>query len=123
MPNNIDNVYDDTNELSDLILTKEMKSLQTCKPSVVNRPLHSESNASFKLFKIFTSEFGAMSMYRQFCVCMYDFLTMVTEGVVHVVHKVVIWSSFSEICGLRQVEVNGHFATVTQAHIQILKGS
>ena len=40
------------------------------------------------MFKIFTSEFGVMSMH------MLAVLDMVTEGVVHGVYKVVTHSSF-----------------------------
>ena len=44
------------------------------------------------MLKISASEFGTVSICRQFCVCAYEFVTMVTEGVVHGVHKVVIRS-------------------------------
>ena len=67
---------------------------------VVKRPLACESNGSFEMFKIITSNFIPSA-------CTYDFftrltkgyviLTMVTEGVVHDVPKVVTWSSFSVI--------------------------
>ena len=49
---------------------------------------------SFEIFKISASEFGTMSMRRQFRACTYEFLTTATKGVVHGVHKVVIQSSF-----------------------------
>ena len=39
------------------------------------------------------SDFGTVTMRRQFHICAYEFLTMVTEGVFHGVHKVVIQSS------------------------------
>ena len=42
-------------------------------------------------------KFGTVGIRRRFHACVYEFLTMVTEGVVHVVHKVVIWSSFAVI--------------------------
>ena len=43
------------------------------------------------------SDFSTVSMCRRFCTCRYEFLTMVTEGVVHGVHKVVNQSSFGVI--------------------------
>ena len=68
--------------------------VQPCK-SVVNSPLPCESYGSFKRFKISASDFDSVSMHRRFCTCAYDFLTTVTESVVHGVHNVVIRSSFS----------------------------
>ena len=47
------------------------------------------------MFKISASEFGTVGMHRRFCT--YKFLTMVKEGVVHGVHKVVIGLSFGVI--------------------------
>ena len=52
---------------------------------------------SFKIFKISASDFGTMTMHRGFCACVYEFLTTVTEGVVHGAHKVVIRLSFGVI--------------------------
>ena len=60
--------------------------------SVANHPLPYVSYASFEKFQISTSVFGTVSMSRRFCACTYEFLALVTEGVVHSVHKVVIWS-------------------------------
>ena len=62
--------------------------------SVANHPLPCMFYVSFKQFKISTSDFGTMSMCRRFRACTYELLTVVTEGVVHGVHKVVIQSSF-----------------------------
>ena len=36
-------------------------------------------------------------MWRRFCACVYEFLTTITEGLVHSVHKLVIRSSFGVI--------------------------
>ena len=52
---------------------------------------------SLKMFKISASEVGTMAMWKWVCAFAYKFLTMVTEGVVHGVHKVVIQSSFGVI--------------------------
>ena len=52
---------------------------------------------SFEMYEIFTSDFGTVGMCRRFHACAYEFLTTVTEGVVHGVHKVVIRSSFGVI--------------------------
>ena len=65
--------------------------------SLANRPLPCESNGSFRFFKISTSDFGTLGMRRQFHAWTYEFLSTVTEDVVHGVHKVVIRSSFSVI--------------------------
>ena len=65
--------------------------------SVMNRLLPCKSYGSFKLFKISASDFNTVGMRRRFYACTYKFLTMVTEGVVHGVHKVVIRSSFGVI--------------------------
>ena len=65
--------------------------------SVANRPLPCKCYGSFILFKLSVSDFGTVGMHRQFCVCTYEFLTMVTEGVAHGVHKVMIRSSFGVI--------------------------
>ena len=51
----------------------------------------------FTLFEISTSKFGTTSMHRRCRACAYEFLTTVTEGVVHGVHKVVIQSSYGVI--------------------------
>ena len=37
----------------------------------------------FKMFKISTSDFGTLSMRRQLHTCTYEFLSRVTEDVVH----------------------------------------
>ena len=65
--------------------------------SVVNGPLPCESYGSFKLFTISASDFDTVSVRRRFRTCAYEFLTTVTEGVVHGVHKIVNWSSFGVI--------------------------
>ena len=46
------------------------------------------------MFEISNSEFGTVGMRRRFRTCTYEFLAMVTEGVVHGVHKVLIQLSF-----------------------------
>ena len=47
------------------------------------------------MFKISVSEFGTLSMCRCFHACTHEFLTMVTEGVVHGVYvdcdSIVFW--------------------------------
>ena len=63
----------------------------------MNCSLPCASLGSFGKFEISASGFGTVDMHRRFCVSAFEFLTMVTEGVVHGVHKVVIWSSFSVI--------------------------
>ena len=68
--------------------------------SVANRRLPCVSYGSFKMFKIPTSEFSTVGMCRQFHACAYEYLTMVTEGLV-----------------IRQLEVHGLFATVAQGII------
>ena len=60
--------------------------------SVANHPLPCESHGCFQKFQISVSDFGTVGMCRRECT--YESLTMVTEGVVHSVHKVVIQSSF-----------------------------
>ena len=67
------------------------------------------------MFKISTSEFGTMGVRRRIRACIDEFLATVTEGVVHSVYKVV-----SQSVDIRRVEVNGHFATVSQGRIQTL---
>ena len=49
------------------------------------------------MFKISTSEFGTLGMYRLMQTYAAEFLTTVTEGVVHGVHKVVTRLSFGVI--------------------------
>ena len=69
------------------------------------RPCESEANGplpcmycrSFRLFKISSSDFSTVDMCRQFCTWAYEFLTTITTGVIHGVHKVVIRSSFGVI--------------------------
>ena len=63
----------------------------------MNRPLPYTSYGYFKMFEIFNSEFGTVSMCRRFHACIYEFFTMAAKSVVHGVHKVVIQSSFSVI--------------------------
>ena len=65
--------------------------------SVVNHPLPCESYQSFKIFEFSTSDFGTVSMRRQLCTSACEFLSTVTEGVVHGVHKVAIQSFFGVI--------------------------
>ena len=60
-------------------------------------PLPCESYRIFRLLKISASDFGTVGMRGQFRAYMNEFLATVTEGVVHGVHKVVIWSSFGVI--------------------------
>ena len=52
---------------------------------------------SFRLLKMSASDFSTVGMCRRFHACVYEFLTTVTEGVVHSVHKVVAQSSFGVI--------------------------
>ena len=61
---------------------------------MANHPIPCEF---YKSFKLSASDFGTVSKRRQFRTCAYKFLTTVTEGVVHGVHKVVIWLSFGAI--------------------------
>ena len=70
------------------------------------------SYRSFKMFKNFVCEFSTVAMWRQFY--SYKFLTSVTEGVVHGVHKVVIRLSFGEI---RSHKVSGGTCTFCQMPI------
>ena len=56
-----------------------------------------KSYRSLKQLKVSASDFGTMSMYGQFRASVYEFMIMVTKGVVHGVHKVVIQSSFGVI--------------------------
>ena len=70
--------------------------LQTFK-SVANHALPCTSYGNVKnVFhhKFSTSAFSTVDIHRQFHPCTFEFLTMVTEGVDHGVHKVVILSSF-----------------------------
>ena len=50
-----------------------------------------------KLSELSASDFSTVSLRRQFCVCAFECLTKVTNGVVNDVYKVVIWSSFGVI--------------------------
>ena len=50
-----------------------------------------------------------MGMLCRFRACAYEFLTSVTKGVVHGVHKVVIWSSFGVIGKQKVSQGIGHF--------------
>ena len=63
------------------------------------------SYRSFKIFAVSASDCSTVNMRRQFCICTYEFLSMVTEGVIHNVHKVVIQSSFSVIRVHKKVKV------------------
>ena len=65
--------------------------------TVSNCPLSCSSYRSFEIFEVSASDFDTVSMCRRFRACMYEFLTIVTESVVHDVHKVVIWLSFGII--------------------------
>ena len=65
--------------------------------SVENYPFPCESCRRFKILEVPSSDLGTVSMCRRFRACAYGFLTMVTEGLIHIVHKVVIWLSFSVI--------------------------
>ena len=49
-------------------------------------------------------------MHRQFCTCAYEFLTMVTKGVIYSVYKVVSRPSFSVT---RQRKVSGGIGRIT----------
>ena len=62
--------------------------------SVANHLSPFEFYLSSKIFELSASDFGTTSMRRRFCACTYEFLSTVTEGVVHGVHKVVIRLSF-----------------------------
>ena len=64
---------------------------------MANRPLPCVSYGSFKMFKISASDFETVGMCRRKRACSHNFLTTVTEGVVHGVSKVVARSSFSVI--------------------------
>ena len=59
--------------------------------TVVKRLLPCMFCECFKMSKLSTSEFGNMGMHRLMH-AQDEFLTMVTEGVVHGVHKVVAWT-------------------------------
>ena len=63
--------------------------------SLANRPLPCESRSCFQKFQISAHDCGTGSMRSRFRACMYEFMTTVTEGVVHGVHNVVIRLSFS----------------------------
>ena len=65
--------------------------MQPCE-SVVNHPLPCAFYASFQKFQISASDFGTVTMHRQFRTYVYEFPITVTEGLVHNVHKVVIRS-------------------------------
>ena len=67
------------------------------------------------MFKISASKFGTVSIRRRFHAYAYEFLTTVTEGVVHVVCKVV--TRLPLIVIWQQVEVHECFATVTQGRM------
>ena len=62
---------------------------------VAKHPLPCESHSCFQKFKISASEFSTVAMHKRFRA--YEFLTMVTEGVVHSVRKVVTRSSFGVV--------------------------
>ena len=68
--------------------------MRTC-DTVVKRPLSSTSCGNFRMFKISHSEFGTMGMHRWMGAYTDEFLTIVTEAVVHSVYKVVTWQSSS----------------------------
>ena len=51
--------------------------------TVVKRSLPCASYISFKMFKIYASEFGTIDMRRQVRACANEFLAIVTESVVH----------------------------------------
>ena len=86
----------------------------------MNRQLPCQSYESFKLFKISASDFGTISMRRQFLARTYEFLTMVTEGVVHSVCKVVIRSSFGVIQRHKVSEGIGLFhPTATKGELEV----
>ena len=69
----------------DLQLTSDV-CMQTC-DTVAKCAIPCACNGNFKKFKVYTSEFGTMSMCR-------GIFRYVTEGVVHGVYKVVIQSCF-----------------------------
>ena len=69
------------------------------------------------MFEISASGFGSMGICRRFRACAYEFLTTVTKGVVHGVHKVMIWSSFCVIQRHKVTYGIGRFATVLQGCI------
>ena len=58
--------------------------------SVANHPIPREFFQSFTIVECLASNFSTVSMHRRFGTCAYQFFTMVTESVVHGVHKVVI---------------------------------
>ena len=77
----------------------------------MNRPLPCKSYRSCKIFEISASDFGTTSMSKRFCACAYEFIPVVTEGVIHGVHKVVIRSSFGIIRRHKVSKGIGCFAT------------
>ena len=71
--------------------------------SVANCLLPCMSYQSFEIFEVSTSDFSTMSMHRRFRA--YEFLTTVTEGVVHDAHKVSKSISRFDEGELRLIEV------------------
>ena len=76
---------------------------------MTNGPLTCKYLGCFQKFHISASDFGTMSMCKQFRACAYEFLTMVSEGVVHYVHKAMIRFSFSLIWRHKVSEGSGRF--------------
>ena len=62
---------------------------------VAKCPLPFAYYKSFKLFQISTSQFCTVGIHRRLWACTDEFLSRVTEGIVHGVHKVVTQSYFS----------------------------
>ena len=65
--------------------------------TVAQHPLPCKSQGHFQMFKISVSEFGTPGRHRRFRICACEFVTTVSKGVVHGVHKVVIRPSFGVI--------------------------
>ena len=78
--------------------------------TVAKCPLPCTLYGSCKMFKIFASDFGTVGMSRRPRACAHEFLTIVTEGVVQGVYNTV--TLLMQYGDIRQVEVNGYFATV-----------
>ena len=79
-------------ELLSQSLNRRLKSVDDL---VANRPLPCDFYISFKLFKISGSGFSTVSMHRRFRT--YEIPTTVTKGVIHCIHRIVIWSYYGEI--------------------------
>ena len=59
----------------------------SCEP-MANCPLPCESFQILKIFEVSASAFSTVGVHRQFCAGAYEFLSTVTESVVHSVHTI-----------------------------------